>query len=98
MKCNSNSSNVFVKKLVCGCAAVLITVSSPLAFASQSSLKHVARRVGHATGEAVHDIAHGAKKVGKEIGHDAKKVGRAVGAAARAGGKAFKQAVKGHRH
>ena len=98
MKRNSNLPNVFAKKLVCSCAAVLITVSSPLAFASRNGLKHVARQVGHATGEAVHDIAHGAKKVGKEIGHDAKKVGKAVGAAAKAGGRAFKHAVKGHRH
>ncbi len=98
MKRNPNSPNALAKILVCTCAVVLITAGSPRAFASRDSLKHVARKIGHATGRAAHDIGHSAKKAGKEIGHDAKKVGKAIGAAARAGGRAFKHAVKDHKH
>jgi len=61
------------------------------------TVKDDAKKLGHAAGEAVHDVGQGAKKVGKEIGQGAKKAGKAVGEAAKEGGKEFKRAVKGEK-
>jgi hypothetical protein len=69
---------------------------------AEGDMTQDARKAGRAVGEVMHDIGHGAKKVGKEIGQGARKVGKAVGDAAKEGfealkegGKEFKQALKG---
>ncbi len=72
-------------------AAALISFS---AHAAESTLDQDARKVGHATGTAIHEIGHGAKEVGLKIAHGAEKAGKAIGGAAREGGHEFMHAVK----
>ncbi len=62
---------------------------------ADDSLKQDAGNAGHAIGEAVHNIAQGAKKTGRAIGHDAVQVGHAIGSAAKEGAHQFRQAVDG---
>lgn len=69
-------------------ACVLIFSSAP---AEDNTLKEGAKEVGHATGNAVHQVGQGAKKVGKEVAQAAREVGHAT----RDGAKEFTKAVKG---
>jgi hypothetical protein len=62
---------------------------------AEESLRDGARKAGRATGEAIHDVGQGAKKIGKEVVQGTKDAGKAVGSAAREGGREFKKAVKG---
>lgn len=104
MKSDNARSTAFSDAVVCifGSMLVLTLALSPVH--ADASVKDDAKRAGRATGEAVHDVGQGAKKVGKEVGEGAKKAGKAVGnaakegvEAAKEGGKEFGRAVKGER-
>ncbi len=78
------------------CAGVVALLALSLAQAmADDSLKGDAKKFGHATGSAIHNIGKGAKQAGKEIAHDAKKAGKEIGQAAREGGHEFHRALKG---
>lgn len=79
-------------RLVYGSLVLCLVVTSA---GAEETLQDGARKAGRATGEVVHDVGEGAKKIGKEIGQGAKEAGKAVGSAAREGGREFKKAVKG---
>jgi hypothetical protein len=88
-----------IKKL---CAFTACALIFSLAHAEENTLKEGAKEVGHATGNAVHQVGEGAKKAGKEVANVAREVGhatrdgvKAVGHATRDGAKEFHQAVKG---
>lgn len=88
-----------IKKL---CALTVCALIFSLAQAEENTLKEGAKEVGHATGNAVHQVGEGAKKAGKEVAHVAREVGhatrdgaKAVGHATRDGAKEFHKAVTG---
>lgn len=77
------------------CAGAFSFMAAVAVAHADETLTQDAKQAGHATGEAVHNIAQGAKKTGLAIAHDAVKVGKAIGDAAKEGGKEFKHAVSG---
>ncbi len=105
MKSDNTRSTTFSDAAACICGSMLVlTLAFSPVHAADASIKDDAKRAGRATGEAVHDVGEGAKKVGKEVGQGAKKAGKAVGnaakegvEAAKEGGKEFGRAVKGER-
>lgn len=74
------------------CLLILgLACTASLASAEENTLKEGAKEVGHATGNAIHEVGEGAKKVGKEVAEAAREVGHAT----RDGAKELVKAVKG---
>lgn len=81
---------------------LLVGLCCTSAHADDQSLERGAKQAGRATGSTVHDIGHGAKKIGIEIGHAAadagKEIGRAAATAGRTIGRAAREGAKEFRH
>lgn len=67
-----------------------LALAGSLASAEENTLKEGAKEVGHATGNALHEVGEGAKKVGKEVAEAAREVGHAT----RDGAKELVKAMK----